>query len=92
MPGILNPLTKDRTDPFKVRTMTLDGSIMDANDVGFTLQMTDVPFIRSVIVNPASSVNSAITSYTFLITPTVPINNSYSVIIKFPPEIKLPTD
>ena len=54
--------------------------------------MSGVPFIRSVIVNSASTVNSAITSYTFLITPTIPINNSYSIILKFPPEIELPTD
>jgi hypothetical protein len=65
---------------------------MDSLQSGVTIKMTGVPFIRSVIVNPASTVNSAITSYTFLITPTIPINNSYSIILKFPPEIELPTD
>jgi hypothetical protein len=65
---------------------------MDSLQSGVTIKMTGVPFIRSVIVNPASTVNSAVTSYTFLITPTIPINNSYSIIVKFPPEIELPTD
>jgi hypothetical protein len=82
----------DESDSFKLRTMTLDGSIMDVLDGGVTVKMKGVPYIKSIIVNPASTVNSAITSYTFLVTPTVPINNSYSIIFKFPPEIKLPSD
>jgi len=65
---------------------------MDALESGLTLKMTTVPFIKSVLVTPASSVNSAITSYTFLITPTIPVNNTYSVILKFPPEVGLPKD
>jgi hypothetical protein len=72
--------------------MTLDGSIMDVLESGVTIKMTGVPYIKSIIVNPGSTVNSAVTSYTFLVTPTVPINNSYSIVFKFPPEIKLPSD
>lgn len=65
---------------------------MDVLESGLTLKMTRVPYIKSAIATPASLVNSAITSYTFLFTPTVPINNSYSVIIVFPSEITIPTD
>ena len=72
--------------------MTLDGSIMDILSSGLTIQMTKVPFIRSVLVEPASLTNSAITRYNFIVTSTVPVNSTYSVIIKFPPEVILPSD
>lgn len=92
LPGIVNPLTLDPTDTFKMQTMTLDGSIMDILSSGLTIKMTKVPFIRSVLVEPASLTNSAITRYNFIVTSTVPVNSTYSVIIKFPPEVKLPSD
>lgn len=88
----MNPLTLDPTDTFKMQTFTLDGSLMDSLDSGLTLKMTRVPFIKSVLVTPASTVNAALTSYTFLVTPTVPVNNTYSVIITFPEEVPLPSD
>jgi hypothetical protein len=72
--------------------MTIDGSVMDILTSGLTIKMTKVPYIRSVLVEPASLINSAITKYNFIVTPTVPVNNTYFVVIKFPPEIKLPTD
>ncbi len=65
---------------------------MDAKEIGITIKMTKVPYIRSVVLTPGSLVNSAITNYTFLITPTVPLNNSFSVIIVFPPEVTLPSN
>ena len=63
---------------------------MDLIESGITLKMQQVPYINSVIATPGSLVNSAITNYTFLITPSVPLNNSYSVLITFPPEITQP--
>ena len=92
IPGIVNPLTLDRTDTFLMQTMTLDGSIMDILTSGLTLKMTQVPYIRSVLVETSSLINSALSKYTFIITPTVPINNTYSIVVKFPPEITLPSD
>lgn len=92
MPGFLNPLTLDPTDSFKIYTKTSDGNKMDTLESGLIIKMTRVPYIKSVLVTPSSLINSAITNYTFIITTTVPINNSYSVIFQFPPEITLPTD
>jgi|LauGreDrversion4_2_1035121.scaffolds.fasta_scaffold09923_3 hypothetical protein len=65
---------------------------MDVLTSGLTIKMTRVPFIRSVLVEPLSLINSAITRYTFIVTSTVPVNSTYSVIIKFPSEVTLPKD
>jgi hypothetical protein len=92
IPGVVNPLTLDATDTFKIQTKTLDGSTMDTLDAGLTVKMSRVPFIRSVIATPGSLVNSAIGNYTFLITPVVPLSNQFSVIIVFPQEILIPLD
>lgn len=52
--------------------------------------MQRVPFIKAVVMTPGSLINSAVSNFTFLITPTVPINNSHVLIVTFPPEITLP--
>ena len=84
MPGIVNPLTLATTDTFQFYTKAPDGSTMDQLLSGLTLKMTQVPYIKSVIINPGSLVNAAITSYTFLITPTVPVFNQYAIIFTAP--------
>jgi hypothetical protein len=53
--------------------------------------MTTTAFMKSVFVNLGSYINAAVTSYTFLITPTVPVIETHLVIIQFPPEVTLPT-
>lgn len=92
MPGFLNPLTLDSTDSFRIYTKTSGNNIMDQIESGLKIKMTNVPYIKSVIVTPGSLVNSAITNYTFLITSAIPINSTYSVIVIYPTEITLPTD
>lgn len=46
--------------------------------------------MRSVPITLGSYVNAAVTSYTFTITPSVPVTEDHYVIIKFPSEITLP--
>jgi hypothetical protein len=76
---------------FAAYTYTSGGIKMDQKTSGITVTMTLTAYMKNVIVTMGSYVNAAVTSYTFTITASVPITESYYLIIKFPSEIYLPT-
>jgi hypothetical protein len=54
--------------------------------------MTSTAEISKVTLSLGSYINSAVTNYTFSITPTVAVLSTYYIIIEFPSEITFPDD
>jgi hypothetical protein len=82
-----NPVSTDAVGSFSLTTYTSGGYMIDRTNSGLTVAMTIPADFSSVSINPASKVNSAVTSYTFTLAQPSAFSSGSKLDIIFPTEI-----
>lgn len=82
-----NPISTESVGSFSLTTYTSSGYMIDRLATGLNVAMTIPADFSSVVITPASKVNSAVTSYTFTLAQPSQFGSGSKLQITFPAEI-----